>query len=78
MIIDYMCLNFFCPAFVSNSIYTIIYAREKNADLVLYTSFDEEIAEDCILCGQNTDDIIEYGRKITKNGITAHHFCLVT
>lgn len=44
----------------------------------MYTSFEEEVAKDCILCGQNTDDTIQFGRKITINDLTVHHYCLVT
>lgn len=43
-------------------------------------SDDDEIREEkllCVLCGQEDDDPIVYGEKITKNEVTAHFFCLV-
>lgn len=46
-------------------------------ELALYSSFDEEQSDTCILCGRDIDNVIDYGKKIAVGGVTAHHFCLV-
>lgn len=47
-------------------------------ELALYTSFEEEIEEICVLCGTADNKPSELGKKITFDGITAHHFCMVS
>lgn len=50
----------------------------KSNELALYTSFDEEQDEKCVLCGIADDKPIEFGKKITIDEITVHHFCMVS
>lgn len=50
----------------------------RQQDLPLYTSFEEEIVEVCALCGRDEENSIEFGKKLTYEGITAHHFCIVS
>lgn len=49
-------------------------------ELALYRSFDDETVEEekCSLCGRSDDEPLNFGKKITIDGITAHHFCLVS
>lgn len=47
-------------------------------ELALYNSFDEPVDENCILCDSAVDKPSEFGKKITVDQITAHHFCLVS
>lgn len=44
----------------------------------LYNSFDENEATKCVFCYSSVDDIVLYGDKYTKKGITFHNFCLVS
>lgn len=44
---------------------------------MLYTSFEDEEAVQCLICGQISDDRILFGENLTADGITAHYFCLV-
>lgn len=57
------------------------YLYEKNMarnELALYTSFEEEIEENCILCGTAENKPLDLGKKVTFGEITVHHFCLVS
>lgn len=54
----------------------LLCSANDNEVLALYTSF-EETTNKCVLCGEDVDDPMEFGRKITKADITVHHFCLV-
>lgn len=45
-------------------------------ELELYNSIEEDDA--CVLCGQSDDDPFEFGKKITIDDITVHHFCAVS
>lgn len=46
--------------------------------LALYTSIEEEIPAECVLCFKDTDEPILFGKKLSVGGVTAHHFCLVS
>lgn len=46
-------------------------------ELQLYNSIEED-DDSCILCGESDDDPIEFGKKVTVDDITVHHFCLVS
>lgn len=52
------------------------FSIETANELLPYTSFEEAVKE-CVLCGDNVDDVIGFGKKSTIQDITAHHFCLV-
>lgn len=45
-------------------------------ELEFYNSFDDVSAE-CLFCRDNIDDPIRLGKKLSSDGITAHHYCLV-
>lgn len=46
-------------------------------DVLMYSSFEDGEAEQCLICGQISDDRMLFGENLTADGITAHHFCLV-
>ncbi|XP_077271141.1 G2/M phase-specific E3 ubiquitin-protein ligase-like isoform X2 [Temnothorax americanus] len=43
----------------------------------LYKSFEDNQEANCIFCKSSTNDVVLYGNKYTKNGITIHNFCLL-
>lgn len=45
-------------------------------ELELYNSIEEDDA--CVLCGHSDDDPIKFGKKMTIDDITVHHFCAVS
>lgn len=53
-----------------------LHSSDDSEELELYESFEE--VDSCILCGTSDDNPIEFGKKITKDGITIHHFCAVS
>lgn len=63
-----------------NSINHIFSSEKNNNDeLAFYTSFEEAppAEEKCVFCGQSDENSFEFGKKVSFDNITAHHFCLV-
>lgn len=46
-------------------------------ELPLYDSMSED-DEPCCFCDKNTNDPMKFGKKMTIEGVTVHHFCLVS
>lgn len=48
-------------------------------EIPLYVSFEENLSvnEKCVICEQTLDNEIEFGQKMSKDKVTAHHFCLL-
>lgn len=51
-------------------------SKDESQELALYNSIDE--SEPCVFCNKDIEDPINFGIKLTMNGVTAHHFCLVS
>lgn len=46
-------------------------------ELEPYNSFEDDSPE-CLFCRQSTNDTIQLGKKLSVDGITAHHYCMVS
>lgn len=59
------------------SYYYGLFSYDGDEDVLpLYESITED-KEPCCFCAKDTNEPMEFGKKITIDNITAHHFCLV-
>lgn len=59
-------------------VFVFIYKMSRQQELALYSSFEEEKSEFCVFCGREEENSIEFGKKLTYEDVTVHHFCLVS